>query len=85
MYKYIRIYGYIYLMQNPHIHDFVAGIYSFRNLKSGLLQLKCNQKPVTADDLRENMPEVIDGIVNNMLNVSKEIKHNKDAKYCNYC
>ena len=81
----LAIYGYIYLMQNPHINDFVAGIYSFRNLKSGLLQLKCSQKPVTADDLRENMPEVIEGIVNNMLNVSIEMKHNMDARYCNYC
>ena len=81
----LAIYGYIYLMQNPHINDFVAGIYSFRNLKSGLLQLKCNRKPVTANDLRENMPQVVEGIVHTMLDPTHAITHDKNAKYCNYC
>jgi hypothetical protein len=81
----LAIYGYIYLMQNPHIDDFVAGIYSFRNLKSGLLQLKFNRKPVSANDLRVNMPQVIEGIVHAMLDPTCAITHNKNAKYCNYC
>lgn len=81
----LALYGYIYLMANPSVDNFVAGIYSFRNLKAGLLQLKCNREAVTAEDLRENMPGVIEGIVSNMLANSNEFKHNPDAKYCNYC
>ena len=72
-------------MQNPQVNDFVAGIYSFRNLQSGLLQLSHNRKKVTADDIRENFPKVLKVIVENMLNTSSNFKHNVDAKYCNYC
>ncbi len=81
----LALYGYIYLMQNPQVNDFVAGIYSFRNLQSGLLQLSHNRKKVTADDIRENFPKVLKVIVENMLNTSSNFKHNVDAKYCNYC
>lgn len=81
----LALYGYIYLMQNPEIDDFVSGIYSFRNLQSGLLQLKCNRKKVTAQDIRENFPQVIEIVVQNMLSTSSVFKHNLEAKYCNYC
>ena len=72
-------------MQNPEIDDFLTGIYSFRNLQSGLLQLKCNRKKVTAQDIRDNFAEVIELVVINMLSTTSVFKHNVDAKYCNYC
>lgn len=81
----LAIYGYIYLMQNPGINDFVSGIYSFRNLQSGLLQLRCNRNKVTAQDIRDNFPEVIELIVREMLSTTSIFKHNIEAKYCNYC
>lgn len=81
----LALYGYVYLMQNPDMNDFVAGIYSFRNLKSGLLQLTWNRKVVTANDLRENFPYVIEKIVHKMVGSSNKFEHNPDAKYCNYC
>lgn len=81
----LALYGYAYLQQNPTVDNFVAGIYSFRNLGAGLLQLKHNRKLVTAEDLRTNMPQVIEMIVNNMLSQENKIQHNPDAKYCNYC
>ena len=81
----LALYGYIYLMQNPEINDFVSGIYSFRNLQSGLLQLTCKRKQVTAEDIRDNFPKVIGLIVEKMLSESFSFKHNLEAKYCNYC
>jgi len=81
----LALYGYIYLMQNPEINDFVSGIYSFRNLQSGLLQLKCKGKKVTAQDIRDNFAEVIELVVINMLSTPSAFKHNVEAKYCNYC
>ncbi len=81
----LALYSYVYLMQNPEINNFSSGIYSFRNLQSGLLQLKCNRKTVTADDIRNNFPTVIELIVEKMLDSSKTFKHNVEAKYCNYC
>ena len=81
----LAFYGYIYLVQHPEVHDFVAGIYSFRNLKPGLLQLVCNKKQVTAEDIRNNFPRVIEDVVQKMLSESARFTHNIDAKYCNYC
>lgn len=81
----LALYGFIYLMNNPSVNEFSAGIYSFRNLKAGLLPLKVGNKPITANDLRENMPNVIQQIVTNMLSVENQFKHNPNSKYCNYC
>ena len=81
----LAIYGYIYLMKHPEVTAFSAGIYSFRNLKSGLLKLKVNKKSVAAEDLKENMPDVIRQIVGNMLSESTPFNHNTDSLYCNYC
>ena len=81
----LALYGFAYLQQNESVNEFVAGIYSFRNLGSGLLQLKCNRKQVSAEDLRVNMPKVIELIVQNMLSANNKIEHNEEAKYCNYC
>ena len=81
----LAIYGYIYLMRNPEVNNFTAGIYSFRNLQSGLLRLTRNRKKVMADEIREHMPKVIESIVSNMLDENAMIAHNEDAKYCNYC
>jgi hypothetical protein len=81
----LALYSYIYLMQNPEIDDFVSGIYSFRNLQVGLLQLKWKGKKVTAQDIRDNFAEVIELVVLNMLSTSSIFKHNVESKYCNYC
>ena len=81
----VALYGYVYLMQNPEVNDFVSGIYSFRNLQSGLLQLTCKRNQVTAEEIRKNFPKVIESIVQKMLSPLFTFQHNEDAKYCNYC
>lgn len=81
----LALYGYSYCMTNPGVVDFSAGIYSFRNLKDGALMLKMGNRLVSAADLKENMPGVIEAIVAKMLDPALSFKHNEKSKYCNYC
>lgn len=81
----LALYGLAYLKENPSITDFEGGIYSFRNFKSGLLTLKSKRKKVSAVNILEEVPSVVEMIVTNMLNSSLEIAHNSKSLYCNYC
>lgn len=81
----LLIYGYIYLSQNKNISNFTAGIYSFRNFKSGLLKLRSGKKEIPIEELLMHVPLVIESIVTNMLDSSLLIEHNEESKYCNYC
>lgn len=81
----LALYGLAYLNANPSVTDFEGGIYSFRNFKSGLLTMKSNRKKVSAADIKEEVPKVIELIVANMLDSSLQIMHDTKSKYCNYC
>ena len=87
----LLMYAYLYLKMNPHYIglDIVAGNFSFKNLRNGLLNvrrgigdkkselLKINQS--TIDDFEKQLKVVLTKINN------KSFKQTKEIKNCEWC
>lgn len=60
-----------------------AGIFSFRNMKEGVMTLK--RKFKTEEEFKEEFLEELQKKVAEIYNPELIIEHNPKAKYCNYC
>ncbi|MBT7620367.1 MAG: Dna2/Cas4 domain-containing protein, partial [Flavobacteriales bacterium] len=88
----LLVYAYIYLKNNPQYSDreVIAGNFSFKNLKEGLLTVakSINRKKETIiinkavlNNVEEIIAEVIDKIMNEDFTKTTEISR---CKYCDY-
>ncbi len=81
----LLMYSYLYqdkLRDGDSIH---SGIYSFQNLKAGLLELKPNKKEFTGKDLMEEFEEFLFEILRDMLIERPVFEHANEDETCYFC
>ena len=81
----LLVYCAMLLKNEPHRETVSAGIRSGRFAKKGLLSLEIDGSEVISRDAIEKLIEWIQSRLEDLASEEREIEHNHDANYCQYC
>jgi ATP-dependent helicase/nuclease subunit B len=63
----------------------VAGLYSMRRIKAGLIPLKTKHDKLIKDDLLQLFEDFLNAFVEDLFDENKTFSHNPESKYCRVC
>jgi ATP-dependent helicase/nuclease subunit B len=80
---------YVYLIkkQPPSTPHLTSGIFSFKRMNQGLVNLIMGKEEITKFDvdLMQDFDTFLTGVVQSMYAHKSELKHSSDARFCEYC
>lgn len=78
-------YAWMYYQKHPEVDFIIPCIYSFRNSKAGLLELKFNKRIPSKQEVLELFPKVVQLVLSDFYDNSTAVSHNEKSEYCEYC